>query len=284
MDPENVAVKVHIRKEHIVLAALEAILRQRGRGDLLEKVTHDCVQGPSKRRMDWGNIVSERLTQDVEVDEDQHVNRDTSCEHAKLMGHMMDRGALGFTAEEDALWREGAPSDETLEELKETLRDTPEMHRLRAARRRATLRVVRDYNARHRAATKSAAESGSAVCIAPKLLVIRFNCDQFVAADGTRVGSLFTATGVQDADMKYKPSKRFNAAMEALATAVLERVDAEKDDAWFASLRELEIVYVRYDGCDPDGVDRRGEVAAAHAARARENAKRQRLEVAGAGA
>ena len=84
--------------------------------------------------------------------------------------------------------------------------------------------------------------------------------------------------------MKYKPSKRFNAAMEALATAVLQRVDAEKDDAWFAAQRELEIVYVRYDGCDPDGADRRGEVAAAHAARARENAKRQRLEVAEAGA
>ena len=86
-----------------------------------------------------------------------------------------------------------------------------EMERLRIARARASQRVLRDFAARRR--------SGVA---APKLHCVRFNCDQYVAADGTRVGGLFTHTGAQTSDvLKLKPTRAFAPAIRSLVDRLL---------------------------------------------------------------
>ena len=104
MDPTNVAVKVHLRKEFFVVSEIATELTRRGLGELVSKMVHDCPAGASGRRMDLFIHVSKRLIVDFENDEEQHRDRKTSCEHAKLMGHLMDHGAAGYTKEEAELW------------------------------------------------------------------------------------------------------------------------------------------------------------------------------------
>jgi len=51
--------------------------------------------------------------------------------------------------------------------------------------------------------------------------------------------------------MAIKPTKRFPAAISLLVDEILEleRLNKE-DDSWFDGLKELTVVYRRYDGCD----------------------------------
>jgi hypothetical protein len=200
--------------------------------------------------MDLRGPVSERLVVDIEHDEFQHKDRETSCEHAKLAGHMMDCGAAGYTKQEAALWDEALPTDKQLDALKDTHQDTPANERLRVQRRRATQRVIRDYNVKVRAA-RAKGGSSAPVCLAPKLHVIRFNCDSYVTDKGVRVGSLFYAPNLQDekAVLSLKPTKLFQPAVEAVANRLVELVELERDDEWFESRREMEVEYIRYDGC-----------------------------------
>jgi hypothetical protein len=258
LDPTNVAVTLCVRKEHLVVSAIAQELNKRGRGDLVWGINavlrHDCATGPSLRRADLEFRFAERFILIFENDEHQHKGPGytTSCHHAKLAGHLADRGASAFTKAEDALWDPPHPPDHVLEALKDTDRDTFAMRELRAKRAKATTRVLRNYSARSRAAGRS----DGGVVVAPKLCVLQWNCDAFVAADGTKVGSLTHHTGTKarkdERDwMAIKPTKRFPAAISLLVDEILEleRLNKE-DDSWFDGLKELTVVYRRYDGCD----------------------------------
>ena len=93
MDPDNVAVKLHLRKEVLVVAAIGEELTRRGFHDrvaaatrLLGSAVHDCALGQSRRRPDLFFLLSgqARLVLTFENDENEHDDRSTSCEHAKL--------------------------------------------------------------------------------------------------------------------------------------------------------------------------------------------------------
>ena len=81
--------------------------------------------------------------------------------------------------------------------------------------------------------------------------VIRFNCDAYTNAAGEKVGSLFCSAHIQDeaAVAKLKPTRLFASAIRELCDRIQEIVQSEKDDTWFESRKELEIEYMRYDGC-----------------------------------
>ena len=262
LEPTHEAVKVHVRKEDLMVAGIAAELHARGRGDLVGKLVHDCAAGPSRRRADLALRPSNRFLLDYENDEDQHKDRATSCERRKLAGHLADHGAPAYTDAEGKLWDAPHPSDAELEALRGTARDTPALERLRLDRKRATQRVLRDYAVANRGL-------GEGEVLAPKLHVLRANCDGFVAADGTKVGALFYSTGDKalDAAMRLKPTKAFAPAVARLADRMIALCDAQADDAWFAARPELTVEYDRYDGCARDGADPNGAVAAAHAGR-----------------
>ena len=260
-DPTHEAVRVLVHKEHLVVAGIVEELHARGRGDLVGRLVHDCPAGPSRRRADLALRPSPRFLIDNEIDEHQHKDRTTSCERRKLAGHMADHGAPAYTEEEGKLWDPPHPSDEALEALRGTADDTPAMERLRLARKRATQRVLRDYAAARRGL-------GEGEVLAPKLHVFRTNVDEFVAADGAKVGALFHSTGDKalDAVMRLKPTKAFAPAIKRIVDRLIALCDAQADDAWFEARPELAVEYFRYDGCARDGTDPNGAVAAAHAA------------------
>jgi hypothetical protein len=261
LEPTHAAVRVHVRKEHLMVAAIAEALHARGRGDLVGKLRHDCAAGPSRRRADLALRPSGRFLIDFENDEDQHKDRTTSCERRKLAGHLADHGAPAYSEAEGKLWDPPHPSEEELEALRGTPSDTPALERLRLDRRRATQRVLRDYAVANRGL-------GEGEVLAPKLHVLRANCDRFVAADGTKVGALFHSTGDKalDAAMRLKPTKAFAPAVARIADRLAALCDAQADDAWFEARPELTVEYHRYDGCARDGADPNGAVAAAHAA------------------
>ena len=271
LDPTNVAVKIYVHKEHLVMAAAGEEMHIRGKSDFVSRLVHDCATGPSQRRPDLALRVSPRLLVILENDENQHNDRTTSCERRKLAGHFIDHGAPGFTKAEDELWDDRLPTDSQLEAMCGTPADTPEMQRLRRARRAANQRVIRDASVAMRSARAgcSSVEDAARATIAPKLHVIRFNCDAYVAADGTRVGGLFHATNIQsEADvLKLKPNKSFKPTIERLVDELLRLCESEADDAWFDAQPELRVSYLRYDGCDREGRDADGSVAREHAAR-----------------
>ena len=264
MDPANVAVKVYVHKEHLLLAGTVEVLRDRGWGWLVcgatNIATHDCEAGPSRRRMDLRLSMSARFLVDVEGDEHEHADRDTSCEHAKLAGHLVDAGAIGMSKAEAELYSDDLPDDLELERLAETDADTPEYVRLRAARKRLQARLLRDARTRDRVGT-----------VVPKLRVLRINTDAFVAADGTRVGSLFANTHIQsEADvLKLKPSALFQPAVVQLAERIIDLYMAQLDDAFVDTHKQLDVEYLRYSGCRRDGLDTTNAVPALLAERAK---------------
>lgn len=256
LDPTNLAVHIKFHKEHLFLAAIAEELCKRLWGWLVcgatNIATHDCVAGPSNRRMDLMLAMARRFLVDLEGDEFEHVDRTTSCEHAKLAGHLIDAGLAGLTRSEsrrdDVLYAEGRPSDAYLCEVEGTDADTEENAKLRAARRALNDRLVR---------SKAAAEAGGKT---PKLRVLRVNLDGFTAADGTKVGSMFTDVHIQSkADVsKKKLSMEGLRAIPRIVDRLLEIYMQQLDDAYFEAHKSLEVEYLRYSGCDRDGVDRHG--------------------------
>ena len=263
LDPTHIAVKVHVQKEHLVISAIAQLMHERGQSALVLKLVNDCASGPSRRRADLSLRVSERFLLDFENDEHQHKERTTSCERKKLAGYLADHGAPAYTDAEGKLWDPPHPTDEALDLLEGTPGDTPAMDRLRMDRKRATQRVLRDY-----AAAKRGLDRGEV--IAPKLHVVRFNCDAFVSADGTKRGGLFASADATATDdvIKLKPTKAFAPAIKAAVDRLLELCALEADDDWFESRPEMSVEYFRYDGCTSSGTDPEGAVAKRHAARA----------------
>jgi len=268
LDPTNIGVKVQIDKEELVMDGIANECYSRGRGDLVSLehgMVHDCATGASRRRADLRLLPNcGRLVLLMENDEGQHKDRSTSCEHAKLAGHLVDAGLPGYTKTEDALWDDALPSDAALEALEETADDTPTVARLRANRKAATARVLKSVNraTKHRSCDASTAHE-------IKLLCVRFNCDGFVAADGTKIGGLFTDSDVTDDSqaLTRKPTELFAPAIRRLVDRLVAIEALEKDDDWFNSLKTWSVEYLRYDGCARDGSDPGGAVAKAHAAR-----------------
>lgn len=268
LDPTNIGVKVQIDKEELVMDGIANECYSRGRADLVsleDGMVHDCATGASRRRADLRLLPNcGRLVTLLENDEGQHKDRSTSCEHAKLAGHLVDAGLPGYTKTEDALWDDALPSDAALEALEETADDTPTMARLRANRKAATARVLKSVNlaTKHRSCDASTAHE-------IKLLCVRFNCDGFVAADGTKIGGLFTDSDVTDDSqaLTRKPTELFAPAIRRLVDRLVAIEALEKDDDWFNSLKTWNVEYLRYDGCARDGSDPGGAVAKAHAAR-----------------
>ena len=112
-------------------------------------------------------------------------------------------------------------------------------------------RVLCEYSAKQRAAVKSDGQ----LVVAPKLYVIHFNCDDYIAAGDVKVGGLLLHTGTSTNDnkdyLKLKPTKLFAEAISRLVDELLELERLEKEDEdWFNSLKEITLVYFRYDGCD----------------------------------
>ena len=277
LDPDNTSVKIYIRKEHLVVSEIASELFRRGLGHLVRRatgiITHDCVTGSSQRRADLDIDVGPRLFLEFENDEFQHVDRQLSCERRKLAAHLVDKGVVGLTKAEAALWDPPHPDDLDLEKLKGTSGDTPAMQQLRRDRAAATTRLMREYAAKRREAIKgqgsSSSDAASSVVISPKLHCLRFNCDNYVTADGARIGGLFATTGVQSQKyaLKLQPTKAFAGAIHRLVDRILELRELAEDDAWIEAHPEWDTEYMRYDGCNRRGYDPEGVVAMAHAAR-----------------
>jgi hypothetical protein len=268
LDPSNVAVKVLARKEDLTVAAIDQGLYDAGYPEIAAVtssiLTHDCAEGPSRRRKDLAVAFCRRLLGDFEQDEGQHKDRALSCERRKLAGHMIDAGASGLTHDESKLWDETLPDDIALEEMLETPADTAAMRALRRKRAAVITRLVREVNAR-----KFASSHGDADAIVPKLHTIRFNCDDYIANDGYKAGSLFKVTEVTNKDVPFvvDTTDAFAPAIKAVVKRIIELWHLCKDEAWIDAHRELEVEYWRYDGCGRDGRDPDMAVARAHAAR-----------------
>jgi hypothetical protein len=239
-DPTHDAVRLHVRKEHMVLSGLAEVMIAKGYGHLVDMNTggiHDCAAGPSQRRTDFRSPMSYRFVSLFENDENMHADRTTSCEHAKLAGTLMDHGALGFTKEE------GEVMDLTPQELG-AMTET-EKARTELARKRACERVTRDF----RASLRAKGEGN----LSPKVVLIRFNCDAYVDLNGKKVGGLFTdgkrahtARG-EESVMTLTPKKEiFEPAIEAVANRLIELYELQKDDEWWNAQPEVRIEHMRY--------------------------------------
>ena len=67
-----------------------------------------------------------------------------------------------------------------------------------------------------------------------------------------------------DAVLKLQPTNAFKPAISKLVDRVLELMERERDNTWFAQQKTLTVEYLRYDGRDADsGVDVLGRAAAA---------------------
>lgn len=98
LDSTNIAVKLYVKKEDMVLAGVGECLIELGRGELCigrrARMVQDCATGASRRRMDADvPLPTDLVICDVENDEDQHDGREQSCENRKLSGHYIDKGA-----------------------------------------------------------------------------------------------------------------------------------------------------------------------------------------------
>ncbi len=97
-DPENIAVRVYVKKEDLALAGVAECLIEIGCGDMCigrkARMVQDCATGKSKRRMDTDvPLPTDLVFGDLEIDENQHKDREQSCEQRKLVGHWIDKGA-----------------------------------------------------------------------------------------------------------------------------------------------------------------------------------------------
>lgn len=284
VDPSNEAVKLKVRIEDVVMAAFNEKLLEMDRSELtpeeLATTTYDCVDGPSKRRADRLKKEAGYHLQ-IEPDEHQHADRLAGCERAKLSGHLIDAGAAHFTDDEAVLW-EGKPGepkppgDDALDAMiKAEGKDSLWARKLQYARARAVRRVERDSRTNERNLHKEGK-------VLPKRLVIRFNTHEFTAACGTKVGPLVrpvnstlkvTNKPKGHEDNKHEtivslvPTGRMDAAITTLVEVYLDHLlKARTDPTWLAEQPDLKCIYLRYSGCDLDGVDREGTVAAVYAA------------------
>ena len=257
MDPTNIAVKVHIRKEIIVLSAIAQGLASEGKHQgidlahtLAAAATHDCTLGPSRRRPDLHIPLARGIHLVFENDENAHQDRTTSCENAKLGGTLIDLGAVGgFTKDESEVMDFPEADLDVLDEL------DPAARRLLLDRRDAIARVLRDHRHRH------------VPDHAPKLHVLRFNCDEYTdAVSGKRHAGLFRHTGTSmvtgkkrprggvgaDEDenatwLEYKPAAGFATAVEMVVARIVELAKLAAGDAdWVDAHKTLEVEYMRY--------------------------------------
>ena len=169
-DPINASVRRHVRKEVEMVHAIVESLCKRGFAHLIDATSnsrHDCAIGPSMRRPDVYLDVTARLKVLIEIDENGHMERDASCEHAKLAGTLMDFGAPGFTKEEGMAMDVCEDSIESMTAAKRA-----DIERIRA---RALDRVM-----------------NRATSLTCKLHLLRVNPDAYIESDtGTRVEGLF---------------------------------------------------------------------------------------------
>ena len=272
LEPTHAAVKVHVRKEDLMVAGIAAELHARGRGDLVGKLVHDCAAGPSRRRADLALRPSNRFLLDFENRRGPAQGPHDELRAAQARGP--PRGPRRARVHRRGGQAVGPPhpSDAELEALRGTARDTPALERLRLDRKRATQRVLARLRRREARARRGRGPRAQAARL-------RANCDGFVAADGTKVGALFYSTGDKalDAAMRLKPTKAFAPAVARIADRLVALCDAQADDAWFEARPELTVEYVRYDGCARDGADPNGAVAAAHADLGHDTAKKRKV-------
>ena len=67
--------------------------------------------------------------------------------------------------------------------------------------------------------------------------------------------------------LKVVSTRAYTPAIQRLVERMLELRELEKDDAWFDEQPPLTTLYLRYDGCAPDGSDPDNAVGDEHAAR-----------------
>ena len=161
----------------------------------------------------------------------------------------MDRGAPGFTeAEGDIMDCE--PSDSFLEEVAETDRDTPRYQSLRERRRRAVERVLRDIRAREREIQR-----GDESYVPMKMIVLHFNPDAFLDANGIKQPGLFEELPPEqrDGSIRFQPLPALAEAVKPYTAEILRLHDAAHNDAWVDARACLSVSEYRYDGCYADG-------------------------------
>jgi hypothetical protein len=192
LDPSNVEAKHVMSKEYFTLAAMVKELVSRGHQSLLGEAVNDCPAGPSRRRMDLSVPTGAAMLLDVEIDEGQHDGYTTSCERAKLAGHLVDEGAAHFDKEGN--FREGA--------------------------------------------------------LRRKIYFLRFNPDEFVDAEGNKVGALlhYTRLNQNDASLSLKQTALFAPAVRRLAARVSELIVLAQDEEWLEQQPAMQVECMRYDG------------------------------------
>ena len=234
LDPWNVAVKRHVRKECVAVKFLAQALHDKGLGRLVslrDGAVHDCPLGDSRRRPDLRFKMSNRFVVLWENDEKQHRRVTTSCENAKIAGTLIDLGAPGYTHEEDALFEDANASVDIDDNLA-----------LYKKRQRAIARVLRDARKKQR--------DGEAM---PKVFLIRWNCDEYVDFSGVERPSLFQPTHVQknesaDAVETIALTEEGEEELKKVADRLIELYNLQLDEAWWTALPELTIEYRLYDG------------------------------------
>lgn len=246
-----------IKKADIVMEAIAAELKSLGREELISKITQDCTKRDeltgicSGRRQDYDLNATPRFNINKEISEDQHRTSGYSddCEKRKYTGQLMDRGAPGFTEAEGDLM-DSKPTDEFLEDVAETDRDTPRYQSLRERRRRAVDRVLRDIRAREREIRR-----GDTSYVPMKMVVVHFNPDAFVDNNGIRQPGLFEEIPPEERDgsVRFVPLPTLFEAVKFYVAEIVRLHDRAQDEAWVDAQPSLAVSKYRYDGCRADG-------------------------------
>jgi len=98
LDALNPVARLRMREFKVISGVVHFIRTELGRPDIADAIqelgVNDCAEGPSMRRGDHVFRILMTLIGQIEVDEGNHVGYNTSCETAKVAGHIADRNGI----------------------------------------------------------------------------------------------------------------------------------------------------------------------------------------------
>ena len=253
---ERVLARIH--KAAVLSDALIRGLHKRKRGDLVAKITEDCMKGDAKtgvcsgRREDIDLNATPVFNLNTEWSENQHKGSSytVECERSKYTGQLADRGAPAFTEEEGDLL-DCEPTDKQMMQLQRAGQLTYEHVALRKKRRTLVKNMLKRKLEREEEVV-----AGKVEFTPMKMHTMHFNPDAFRDCNGIRHRSLFRRVPDSEFDgvIRYKPRvKRLEAALEPFLDEMVRVADLASDETWHEAQPHLVVTYWRYNGCNANG-------------------------------
>ncbi len=247
-----------IHKAHVLSDALIRGLHKRKRGDLVAKITEDCMKDDAKtglcsgRREDIDLNATPVFNLNAEWSENQHKGSSytVECERSKYTGQLADRGAPAFTEEEGDLL-DCEPTDKQMMQLQRAGKLTHEHVELRKKRRT----LIKNMLKRKREREEEVA-AGKVAFTPMKMRVMHFNPDAFRDCNGVWHRSLFRRVPDSEFDgvIRYKPRvEQLDAALEPFLDEMVRVADRASDETWHEAHPHLVVTYWRYNGCNANG-------------------------------